>query len=246
MRFLNSTRKPSKHSLSAVLLTVISLASCGVDIQPSPTAETTHASSLDKEKAPAAHSLTSATTTDAAYKHERTLKLEQYLCPNGACLSDDQVLTASSLEEADWLLRNGYPSPSEQQRLQGLSVEALEEEAKRSSPARLELAQRYADAGDTDYAMSLAVQVADSGSIYAYHRMSHIMSAGSSNQDLIDSAAYFRVAYLLGDHRASKALALAFPEFGPVEDVIIDRRAAGLYSTMARNKAPEPRPYSSN
>ena len=184
-----------------------------------------------------------AVSNNETHAHRRSYsEISSYLCADSEQCGDSYT-TASSEQEADWLIRNGYPSPMEQQRLAEASVDDLEREARFNEAATLELARRYSAEGDYYQAIELAVPVARSGNIFAYLSLADIHANEGPKRDLIESGAYLRLAYLLGDHRASELLATRFPEFGQVESVMIDRRATSLYETLANKKAPDPRPY---
>ncbi len=64
--------------------------------------------------------------------------------------------------------------------------------------------------------------------------------AETKNKNLIESAAYLRLAYLLGDAQASAGPALQ--GLSVVERVAADERAALLYRTVATYRSASPRP----
>lgn len=243
MQSMNTGGRVQMRAFRSTLLVFAMLIvnACGNDVPVQPEVGAPASPVTAGESGVASAQSWSGSQSESAREHERTVKLQQYICRDAEC--EGSVLSAVSAEEAEWLLRHGYPSPAEARRLEGLPLELLEAEARSSNSAKLELAQRYADEGDTERAMSLAADVANSGGLYAYHRMSTIMDSRGPHRDRIDAAAYLRVAHILGDHRASRAMAESFAEFGPVESVIIDRRASGLYKTMAKNRLPDPRPF---
>lgn len=168
---------------------------------------------------------------------------DAYLCPGRPARCADDVFMAADAREADWLIRNGYPSPAERRRLQELTVDQLESEAPGNEAAVLELARRYSDAGDPYHAIGMVYPLARSGNLFAYHALADIHAAKGPRQDLLESGAYLRLAYILGDHRAADVLAERLWKFGPVEHRIIDRRAASLYQTFAEGRTPDPRPF---
>ena len=168
---------------------------------------------------------------------------EAYLCPDGDRRCSGDAFMAATPAEAEWLMRNGYPSPAERERLQALSVEQLEAEAPGSEAAVLELAKRYSDGGDPYHAISLAFPLAQSGNLFAYYTLADIHAAKRPRPDPLEGAAYLRLAYILGDYRASDVLGERLSRYGPVEHRMVDRRAARLYQTFAQSRAPDPRPF---
>lgn len=168
---------------------------------------------------------------------------EAYLCPDDDTRCSGDAFMAATPREAEWLARNGYPSPRERERLQALSVEQLEAEAPGNEAAMLELAKRHADAGDPYQAIGLAFPLAQSGNFFAYYVLADIHAAKGPRQDPLEGAAYLRLAYILGDYRASDVLGERLYRYGPVERRMVDRRAARLYQTFAKSRAPDPRPF---
>ncbi|MGY1457911.1 MULTISPECIES: hypothetical protein [unclassified Luteimonas] len=168
---------------------------------------------------------------------------DAYLCAGAHARCSDDVFMAVDAREADWLIRNGYPSPAERQRLQELTIEQLESEAPGNEAAVLELAMRHLDAGDPYHAIGMTYPLARAGNLFAYHVLADIHAAKGPRQDMLESGAYLRLAYILGDHRAGDVLAERLSRFGPVEHRMVDRRAASLYQTFAEGRTPDPRPF---
>ncbi|GAB3056221.1 hypothetical protein GCM10027214_19830 [Stenotrophomonas tumulicola] len=78
-----------------------------------------------------------------------------------------------------------------------------------------------------------------SGNIYAFYAISESYREAKS-PNLIDSAAYLRVAYILGDHKA--ATELARMGLTSAELAAADSRASQLYKGFAGDQVPDPRP----
>jgi TPR repeat protein len=141
--------------------------------------------------------------------------------------------------------QHGYPTKDEQDRLARLSETELELEAKQGKlTAMTELGSRMIDRNDADGTKWLRM-ARDRGSIYAYYEVSKREMNRTLGHGLVESGAFLRVAYLLGDYKAATALyQFASKEglsIGELE--LIDRRAASLYITYAKNRQPVPRPF---
>jgi hypothetical protein len=142
--------------------------------------------------------------------------------------------------------RHGYPTGEEASRLKSLSEAQLENEvADGSLTAMTELAGRKIERSDWS-GLQLLTQASDRGSVYSnYVRSSAMLKKGAPMAGLIESGAYLRLAYILGDYKAAGALQNDFSRelsSTPREMSRIDERAASLYRTYAKNKAPVPRP----
>ena len=156
---------------------------------------------------------------------------------------NSNVLGASTREEATWLRANGYPSQAELKNLRQLSDSQLKAAADAGSVAALAVyGERLAMGDDTAGGLDALRTAADRNSIYAYYGLARVYAERKGLKNLVESGAYLRVAYMLGDSKAATTLQAGFPTLHPVENAAIDRRAASLYQTFAKNKAPRPRP----
>ena len=169
-------------------------------------------------------------------------RISEYLCHQpDDCRSS--VLGATGREEAAWLQANGYPSSAELARLQQLSDSQLKAAADAGSVTALAVyGQRLALGSDTAKGLDALSLAADRGSIYAYYGLSKVYAERQGLRNIVESGAYLRVAYTLGDNKAGSALQATFPTLNPAENAAIDRRAASLYKTYAKGRAPRPRP----
>lgn len=181
--------------------------------------------------------------------HLQGVKGRGFIDPKVLCGDNYNCLiastTASSEKDYQWMLTHGYPTQEESDRLAKLSEAELEAEATNGSlTAMTALGARMIERGDKK-GLSWYLRAADRGSIYAYHANSKAaMSITGFGSGLVESAAYLRVAYMLGDYKAVDAL-YQFAEakgLGIVEFRAIDLRAASLYQTYAKNRRPAPRP----
>ena len=154
-------------------------------------------------------------------------------------------LVPNNANELRWMQQYGYPTKDELDRMAQLSDDELEMEAKQGKlTAMTELGSRLVDRNDVNGEkwVYLAQQ---HGSVYAYYidaktEMNHTLGHG-----LVESGAHLRLAYLLGDYKAATALYqfASKEELDIVELNAIDRRAASLYITYAKNRQPTPRPF---
>lgn len=167
----------------------------------------------------------------------------QYLCQSGAgsCKASGP-LVANTEAEAQWLLVNGYPSEAELARLERMSLEQLKAEAQSGNKAAVVIYGKKTaiDGGRFQEGLGILRSAASSGSLYAYYGISEVYASDIKEKNLIDSAAYLRLAYLLGDGKASADIALR--GLSGVEGVAADERAASLYRTFAKYRRPSPRP----
>lgn len=166
----------------------------------------------------------------------------EYLCEaNRACASS--ILGAHTQEEADWLLQNGYPSSELLKRFQAMSDDRLRNEADNGSlPAMVVYGERLAMNGDTYGGLLYIYNATQKGSIYGYYAMSSVYQHTPGLTSIVESGAYLRVAYILGDTKASEELQRRFPGLQQMEQAAIDRRASSLYQTFAQTRQPVPRP----
>ncbi|WP_456359875.1 hypothetical protein [Xanthomonas translucens] len=168
---------------------------------------------------------------------------KQYLCQRGAnACKASGPLVANSEAEAQWLLSNGYPTEAELARLDRMGLEQLKAESQAGNKAATVIYGKKTaiDGGRFQEGLGILRGAASSGSLYAYYGLSEIYAGDTKNKNMIDSAAYLRLAYLLGDGKASADIALR--GLSSVESVAADERAASLYKTFSKYQRPSPRP----
>jgi hypothetical protein len=160
---------------------------------------------------------------------------------NQECL--DSPLVASTPRELAWLRANGYPSLRELRQLRAASSDALAADVARGSrTAMVILGARLVGQRRLGDGLELMRHAADAGSIYAYYELSSAQMHSRWLGGLIESAAYLRVAYLLGDVKAAGVMHRRFSMLDPMERALVDERAASLYRTYAKSRRPNPRP----
>jgi hypothetical protein len=167
----------------------------------------------------------------------------QYLCQGGAnACKASGPLVANSDAEAQWLLSNGYPTEAELARLNRMSLEQLKVESQSGNKAAAVIYGKKTaiNGGRFQDGLSILRNAASSGNLYAYYGLSEIYAGDTKDKNMIDSAAYLRLAYLLGDGKASADIALR--GLSSVESVAVDERAASLYKTFSKYQRPSPRP----
>ncbi|NIJ88489.1 hypothetical protein FHR49_001276 [Xanthomonas campestris] len=166
-----------------------------------------------------------------------------YLCERGvnACASSGP-LVANTQAEARWLLAHGYPSQAEAARLGGMDLAQLNAESQAGNQAAtVRYGVKTALSGRFAQGLAILSNAAASGNLYAYYGLSEVYAGNTPHTNRVDSAAYLRLAYLLGDRKASTALAAQ--GLSGVEHIAVDERAASLYQTYAKNRPPSPRPF---
>lgn len=241
MRYPSRARRPI---IAAALVSACALVLAGCGRAPEP--EHSQDAALDAAATPVEAASDRPVTPRAVAVAAPSALLdgpEAYLCPDDDRRCSGDAFMAATPAEAEWLMRNGYPSPAERERLQALSVEQLEAEAPDNEAAMLELAKRYSDGGDPYHAIGLAFPLAQSGNLFAYYTLADIHAAKGPRQNPLEGAAFLRLAYILGDYRAIDVLGERMLRRGPVEHRMVDRRAARLYQTFAGSRAPDPRPF---
>ncbi|MDT3470029.1 hypothetical protein [Stenotrophomonas maltophilia] len=162
----------------------------------------------------------------------------QRLC-TGDC-RDAGPLEAKSQEEAEWLIRHKYPSQAELERLRSESLDILQQKASAGDPtAAAVLGKRIAmEKNFMDGQVMLRNQVL-SGNFYALYAISESYRE-SKVPNPVDGAAYLRLAYIMGDHKA--AIEIAKMRLSSAELAAADSRASLLYKGFAGDQAPDPRP----
>lgn len=173
----------------------------------------------------------------------KNLDPRQFCNRDPACADDPTI--PNSENELRWMQQHGYPTREEIDRLAKLSEVELAEEVKRGNlTAMSELGTRMVDRGDNN-GLSLYLQAANSGSIYSYYAESNAQMKRSVGGGLVEAGAYLRLAYMLGDYKAATTLYrfVESQKLSIIEMNAIDRRAASLYITYAKNRQPTPRPF---
>ncbi|MGV1110407.1 hypothetical protein [Xanthomonas translucens] len=229
-----------------MLVTIASLGACSKQEEVNPPQQTSGnsdaASSASRSNAgeharPNQHS--DHITADRAVASRVTV--EDYLCKDGPRCQSAGALVARTPEEAQWLMQHGYPTREESKRLESATLDQLKAEADAGSkPALIVYGKKLAIGPDYAAGFSILQRVAQEGNLYAYYGLSEVYEKSNVNPSLVDSAAFLRVAYLLGDSKASSEIAAK--GLSSVENVAIDERAAGLYKTFAKQRQPMPRP----
>jgi hypothetical protein len=158
------------------------------------------------------------------------------------CVDDPHI--PNSEAELRWMQQYGYPTIDESARLGRLSDLQLETEAGRGVlTAMTELGKRLIERGDQN-GLNWYLKAKNQGSIYAYYQRSNAEMNRAFGHGFVESGTFLRVAYILGDLKASQALYRFIEEndLGVIEMDAIDRRANELYQTYAKNRQPTPRP----
>lgn len=160
-------------------------------------------------------------------RQAKALIMEAYGCRSPHC--DTEINAGESEEEVAWLRRHGYPSPARKAAFGRMTDAALASDAgKGDLAAQVELASRLIEHGRRAEGIDMLQQASLAGSVYANYELSNAYFG----VDNVDSAAYLRLAFLLGDAKAARELYSRFPKFGPAEWVYVDRRALRLYENL--------------
>lgn len=159
------------------------------------------------------------------------------------CVGDCQrprVMEAKGQEEAEWLVRHRYPTAAEVERMRVQSLDTLQQEAQAgNSTAAVVLGKRTALEKNFMDGQVVLREQALSGNLYAFYAIAETYRE-SKTPNLVDSAAYLRLAYILGDHKAANEIGKL--GLTSVELVAADSRASQLYKGFAGDQVPDPRP----
>lgn len=175
------------------------------------------------------------------YKFLQVVQRSKSACVKGAC--DTSPLQARTIEEAKWLERNGYPT-LDQANLYYSSPDSIivEDALQGSLAASAVLGKRKAMNGSEGDGLLLLKETFDKGGLYSLYETSYVYSQHPQLRNVVESAAYLKLAYLLGDSVALDLISHRFPKLTPVESKLIDERASDLLDSYAKGQRRRPRP----
>ena len=161
---------------------------------------------------------------------------DEYSCVAMKDQCIDDPLTAATEDEAEWLLRFGYPSHSRLEQLEQMSPSRLQQlSAAGDLPARIVLGKHELRQGNHAEGRAIIADALVNGSTYAAYELARSNNAETPGGTKTDAAAYYRLAYLLGDWKASRELYRTQP--GDVLEMsIADERAMELYRNMLQER----------
>ena len=111
---------------------------------------------------------------------------------------------ARTREEANWLDRHGYPNALQLQMYDRISNAELNTLAKGGNlVAQATLGERLAHSGDREHGIPMLRDAILRGSVYAIDAMAGVYVGAGNNADPITARAYYDVAAMRGDYRAS-------------------------------------------
>ncbi|WP_115585067.1 hypothetical protein [Xanthomonas arboricola] len=234
--------KPTSMLFAAIV--AVALAGCARAQQHPQADAASTASAPGRNAATANRTAASNNPTPASVAHPAATGADtaQYLCERGAhACPISSPLVANSQAEAQWLLTHGYPSHAERARLDRMDLAQLKAESQAGNKAATVLyGTKTAVSGRFYPGLAILSKAAATGNLYAYYGLAEVYASDTEHKNLVDSAAYLRLAYLLGDGKASSAIAAK--GLSSIENVVADERAAGLYQTYTKNRQPSPRP----
>ncbi|WOB51326.1 hypothetical protein NYR97_08140 [Xanthomonas hydrangeae] len=222
----------------------IALAACGKTDQPAQTGKASTSALATPTTATGQRNAAAMPPDHAANSKPPSVSQEarRYLCPQGpnACKASGP-LVANSDAEAQWLWTHGYPTEDELARLETLNLDQLKAESQAGNKAATVIyGKKTALTGPFYKGIDILRRAALAGNLYAYYGLSDVYASDSNNKNLVDSLAYLRLAYLVGDGKASRAIAAK--GLSGVENAVADERAASLYKTFSNYQRPSPRP----
>ncbi|MDV3515876.1 MULTISPECIES: hypothetical protein [unclassified Stenotrophomonas] len=138
------------------------------------------------------------------------------------------------------MVKHRYPSQQELQRLAAMSITQLQQQAVAgNSAAAVVLGKRIAlERNFMDGQVILREQTL-SGNMFAFYAISETFREGQQ-RNLVEGAAYLRLAYILGDRKAADEIAKM--RLSSAEIAAADTRALQLYRGFAEDQVPDPRP----
>ncbi|MEA5125670.1 hypothetical protein [Xanthomonas floridensis] len=222
----------------------IALAACGKPDQPAQTSNASTSALTTPAPATAERNAAAMPPDHAANSKPPPVSQEarRYLCPQGpnACRVSGP-LVANSDAEAQWLWMHGYPTEDELARLETLNLDQLKAESQAGNKAATVIyGKKTAVAGQFYKGIGILRRAAVAGNLYAYYGLSDVYISDTEHKNLVDSMAHLRLAYLLGDAKASAVIASR--DLSSVENVVADERAASLHKTFSKYQRPSPRP----
>lgn len=222
----------------------IALAACGKTDQPAQTGKASTSALATPTTATGQRNAAAMPPDHAANIKPPSVSQEarRYLCPQGpnACRISGP-LVANSDAEAQWLWTHGYPTENELARLETLNLDQLKAESQAGNKAATVIyGKKTALTGPFYKGIDILRRAAVAGNLYAYYGLSDVYASDSNNKNLVDSLAYLRLAYLLGDAKASAVIAAR--GLSSVENVVADERAASLHKTFSNYQRASPRP----
>lgn len=168
---------------------------------------------------------------------------EAYLCEPADTDCARISTRASSPEEAEWLARRGYPTPSLMAAYPHLETAWLRERTERGDLAVAALyGRRLMEEGHYLHAVFLLHDTALRGGVYAYYELADIHLGDHERADLRAAGAWLRLAAMAGDHKAYDAFHRVLPDGGMMDMYFIDRRAAEYSRKYLPPRRFEPRP----
>ena len=161
-------------------------------------------------------------------EHERFLKL--YTCQKVDFCSD--IVTASSEAEGRWLADSGYPTPTQLDSYKAMPLGAIEAAAKSSPAMRALYGERLLDLGkQVEASEQIRLSIAQ-GSIYGLYKLADVYNRDGILKDEISSLAALRLAYIMGDRKASDELYRRSNGLSLIDYKLIDTQAMTLYKRI--------------
>lgn len=172
--------------------------------------------------------------------------LQAYKCKELDELKCDYAVTgAISAEEAQWLRQMGYPSAEQIESMKTMPLSELKRRAEANDRiAGVFYGKKLIESGQGLQGLGAMNNALIHGSVYANYAMAEaLLDKNSGVTDRTEGKARLRLAYLLGDWKASYPLASSLDQYsGIVEIGVIDRRAMRLYEGLlsAKRRANQP------
>ena len=117
--------------------------------------------------------------------------------------------------------------------MRAMPISELEQLATQgNAAAQAILGSREIALGHADKGKAWLYKASMQGSVYASIQYAEAYATDPQLRDITESLAFYRLAYLLGDWKASRRLYAQFPEAGVAELSYADRRAMRLYTNL--------------
>lgn len=159
-------------------------------------------------------------------------EIDEYVCVIMKHLCLDDPLTAATEIEAKWLQQFGYPSSARLEELERMSYPQLQNLSTSGDlPARIALGKRQVQQGDHIEGRATILDALINGSTYAAYELARSNNPETASSTKTDAMAYYRLAYLMGDWKASHEL-YRTQSADILEMRLADERAMELYRNI--------------
>ncbi|MEJ7746727.1 MAG: hypothetical protein WKF61_08225 [Luteimonas sp.] len=202
------------------------------EMRPSPTSQAVSTSAVADPAMQKAK-----VVTPKRVRNEHPAADSEYVCTIMKHLCLEEPLLAATEVEARWLKQFGYPSKQRLEQLERMSITELEAlSAAGDLPARAIYGRKQVELGRYVAGRSSMMDAVVSGSTYAAYELARSERPDVPHSSRIGAATYYRLAYLLGDWKASREMYRTQTDLDVLEMRMADERAMHLYRNILDEK----------